>query len=91
MFGLAILCVAVSGVLQILFGVLRLGSLAKFVPYPVIGGFMCGVAILIALVAGAARPRPRAERVQKPALEWLAAAQPLTAAVSMATAVIEGA
>jgi sulfate permease, SulP family len=38
-FGLAILCVAMSGVLQILFGVLRLGSVAKFVPYPVLGGF----------------------------------------------------
>ena len=87
-FGLAILCVAASGVLQILFGVLRLGSLAKFVPYPVIGGFMCGVAILIAWsqvphVLGLA---PSA--MQKPALEWLAAAQPLTVWVGLATAAI---
>jgi len=87
-FGLAILCVAASGVLQILFGLLRLGSLAKFVPYPVLGGFMCGVAILIALsqvphVLGLA---PSAMR--KPALEWLAAAQPLTLWVGLATAAI---
>ena len=87
-FGLAILCVALSGALQILFGVLRLGSLAKFVPYPVIGGFMTGVAILIALsqvphVLGLA---PGALR--RPALEWLAAAQPLTAWVGVATAAI---
>jgi MFS superfamily sulfate permease-like transporter/CRP-like cAMP-binding protein len=87
-FGLAILCVAASGVLQILFGLLRLGSLAKFVPYPVLGGFMCGVAILIALsqvphILGLA---PGA--MQKPALEWLAAAQPLTLWVGLATAAI---
>ena len=87
-FGLAILCVAASGVLQILFGLLRLGSLAKFVPYPVLGGFMCGVAILIALsqvphVLGLA---PSAMR--EPALEWLAAAQPLTLWVGLATAAI---
>ncbi len=87
-FGLAILCVAASGVLQILFGLLRLGSLAKFVPYPVLGGFMCGVAILIALsqvphILGLA---PGAMR--KPALEWLAAAQPLTLWVGLATAAI---
>ena len=87
-FGLAILCVGASGVLQILFGLLRLGSLAKFVPYPVLGGFMCGVAILIALsqvphVLGLA---PSAMR--EPALEWLAAAQPLTLWVGLATAAI---
>ena len=87
-FGLAILCVAASGVLQILFGLLRLGSLAKFVPYPVLGGFMCGVAILIALsqvphVLGLAP-----EMMRKPALEWLAAAQPLTLWVGLATVAI---
>ena len=87
-FGLAVLCVAASGVLQILFGVLRLGSVAKFVPYPVLGGFMTGVAILIALsqvphILGLA---PGA--VAKPAREWLAAAQPLTAWVAIATAAI---
>ncbi|MGE5791533.1 MAG: SulP family inorganic anion transporter [Bacteroidota bacterium] len=87
-FGLAILCVAASGVLQILFGVFRLGSAAKFVPYPVLGGFMTGVAILIALsqvphVLGLA---PGA--MAKPAREWLAAAQPLTLWVGIATAAI---
>jgi SulP family sulfate permease len=39
---LATLSVAAAGVLQIAFGALRLGNLAKFVPYPVIGGFMTG-------------------------------------------------
>ncbi len=41
--------VMLSGVLQVAFGAFRVGSLAKFVPMPVIAGFMDGVAILIAL------------------------------------------
>ncbi len=41
--------VMLSGALQVAFGAFRLGSLAKFVPMPVIAGFMDGVAILIVL------------------------------------------
>ena len=79
-------CVAAAGVLQLVFGALRLGSLVKFVPYPVVGGFMCGVAILIALnqlphVLGVL---PGALRT--PSFDWLAAVQPWTALVSVATA-----
>ncbi len=88
---LATLSVAAAGVLQIAFGALRLGNLAKFVPYPVIGGFMTGVAILIALSQLPHVLGVTPETLRKPVLEWLAAAEPLTAAVSMATAVIEGA
>jgi MFS superfamily sulfate permease-like transporter len=40
-------CVVMAGVLQLLFGVLRLGSLVRLVPLPVLAGFMNGVAILI--------------------------------------------
>ena len=85
---LAILCTAGAGMLQILFGVLRLGTLAKFVPFPVLGGFMCGVAILIVLsqVPHMLGLLPGAMR--EPAVEWLAAVQPLTAFVSLATAAI---
>lgn len=39
--------VALAGFLQIVFGALRLGRTIKFVPYPVIAGFMNGVAILL--------------------------------------------
>ena len=85
---LATLSVAAAGVLQIAFGALRLGNLAKFVPYPVIGGFMTGVAILIALSQLPHVLGVTPETLRKPVLEWLAAAEPLTAAVSMATAVI---
>jgi MFS superfamily sulfate permease-like transporter len=31
---LAALCLVVTGVIQILFGLLRLGNIARFVPYP---------------------------------------------------------
>ena len=43
------LCLGLSGLLQIAFGLLRLGSLIKFVPLPVVAGFMDGIAILVAV------------------------------------------
>jgi MFS superfamily sulfate permease-like transporter len=42
-------CIGLSGVLQILFGALRLGSIARFVPYPVVAGFMTGLAVSLAI------------------------------------------
>ena len=42
---LAALCMLVTGVIQILFGLLRLGNIARFVPYPVVAGLMTGLAI----------------------------------------------
>jgi sulfate permease, SulP family len=79
---LSALCIACAGVLQIVFGALRVGTLIKFVPYPVIAGFMCGVAVLIVLaqlphILGVA---PRSDR------DWIAAVQPWTIVVSFATA-----
>ena len=44
---LAAACVVFSGALQIGVGAARLGSLIRYVPLPVIAGFMNGVAILI--------------------------------------------
>lgn len=44
---LTFLALALAGVVELLFGVLRLGRTIKFVPYPVIAGFMNGVAILM--------------------------------------------
>ena len=80
------LCVACAGVFQIMFGALRVGTLIKFVPYPVVAGFMCGVAVLIVLaqvphVLGVA---PNVLRT--PGLGWVGAVQPWTAVVSLATA-----
>jgi SulP family sulfate permease len=47
--GLASLCVLTGGVVQLLFGVLRLGNLIKYVPYPVVSGFMNGIAVILIL------------------------------------------
>jgi len=44
--GLA-LATMMAGVMLVLMGVLRLGGLLKFIPYPVIAGFTTGIAIII--------------------------------------------
>jgi MFS superfamily sulfate permease-like transporter/CRP-like cAMP-binding protein len=44
---LAFIAVFLSGLLQMGFGALRMGRAIKFVPYPVIAGFMNGIAILM--------------------------------------------
>ena len=38
-------CLALSGAIQVAFGLLRLGNIARFVPYPVVAGLMTGLAI----------------------------------------------
>ena len=40
-------CVALSGLLQIVFAAARMGSIVSYVPLPVLAGFMNGIAILI--------------------------------------------
>jgi len=45
--GLAATCILVSGIVQFCFGALRLGNLIKYVPYPVVSGFMNGIAIIL--------------------------------------------
>lgn len=42
-----LLTVALAGVFQMIIGGLRLGHLIKFIPYPVVSGFMTGSAILM--------------------------------------------
>lgn len=44
---LVFLGISLAGLLQITFGWARLGRLIKFTPYPVIAGFMNGVAVLV--------------------------------------------
>lgn len=46
---LAFLAIFLAGAIQAGFGLFRLGRLIKYIPYPVIAGFMNGVAILILL------------------------------------------
>ena len=49
MVNLAIVVAAflLAGALQVLFGLLRLGGLVRYVPYPVISGFMSGIGVII--------------------------------------------
>ena len=42
--------VVLAGLLQILFGVLKLGQYIRLVPYPVISGFMSGIGVIIILL-----------------------------------------
>jgi len=46
---LASTSLALAAAFQIILGLAQLGTLARFVPYPVIAGFMSGVAILIVI------------------------------------------
>ena len=36
-----------AGIIQILFGVIKLGSLVKFIPFPIISGFTAGIGVII--------------------------------------------
>jgi len=44
-----LLTVAMAGVIQLLIGILKLGHLIKFIPYPVVSGFMTGTGILMVM------------------------------------------
>lgn len=39
--------IALGGLFQILFGVLKLGTYIRYVPYPVVSGFMSGIGVII--------------------------------------------
>jgi len=45
--GIIILTFALAGVFQILFGLLKIGKYIKYIPYPVLSGFMSGIGIII--------------------------------------------
>ncbi len=45
--GLAFTTVILAGLMQILFGILRIGKYIVMVPYPVISGFMSGIGLII--------------------------------------------
>src|SRR6202047_3269211 len=57
-----------AGALQLLFGLLRLGGLVRYVPYPVISGFMSGIGVIIIIqqlfpIVGAEVPASSAARI----------------------------
>jgi len=47
--GLAAVCVFFGGAIQAIFGALRMGSLIKYIPYPIVSGFMSGISINLIL------------------------------------------
>jgi sulfate permease, SulP family len=48
--GIIVLTFVVAGLLQIVMGLLKLGKLIRFIPYPVISGFMSGIGVIIVLL-----------------------------------------
>jgi sulfate permease, SulP family len=42
--------VLIAGVLQILFGAMKVGVFVRYIPYPVISGFMSGIGVIIILI-----------------------------------------
>ena len=49
-FGAIIVCFVLAGIIQIAMGILKIGSLIKYIPYPVISGFMSGIGVIIILL-----------------------------------------
>ncbi len=45
--GIIVLTFLLSGAFQILFGVLKIGKYIKYIPYPVLSGFMSGIGVII--------------------------------------------
>ncbi len=48
--GAIVLTFFLAGIIQIVMGLLKLGSLIRFIPYPVISGFMSGIGVIIILL-----------------------------------------
>ncbi|MFV1994441.1 MAG: SulP family inorganic anion transporter [Verrucomicrobiales bacterium] len=48
--GLIIACFLTAGVFQILMGVLGLGRFIRYIPYPVLSGFMSGIGVIIIII-----------------------------------------
>jgi len=45
--GIIVITFLLSGLFQILFGILKIGKYVKFIPYPVLSGFMSGIGVII--------------------------------------------
>ena len=48
--GAIIACFILAGIFQLLMGLFKIGSLIKYIPYPVISGFMSGIGVIIILL-----------------------------------------
>src|SRR5688500_4908939 len=45
-----IACFILAGIIQIIMGILKIGSLIKYIPYPFVSGFMSGIGVIIILL-----------------------------------------
>ncbi|TVS16771.1 MAG: sulfate permease [Gammaproteobacteria bacterium] len=91
----AIVLALLSGLMLFVFGLLRLGQLARLLSHPVISGFISGAAILILI--GQLRPLLGIHATGNTALEllWnlvpqLLEAEPLTAAIGLSALILLG-
>lgn len=60
--GSIVVCFLLAGLLQVIMGILKIGSLIKYIPYPVISGFMSGIGLIIILLQlfpALGQPSPR--------------------------------
>jgi sulfate permease, SulP family len=68
--GPIIACFILAGILQVVMGFLKIGTLIKYIPYPVISGFMSGIGVIIILLQvfpalGSSSPKTTIEVVQR--------------------------
>ncbi len=82
------LTVMVAGLLQVSMGLLRVGSLVRYVPQPVMAGFMNGIAILIVLSQVAPALGLQPAKLAGEGLAVLAGWNPAALAVALGTAVV---
>lgn len=73
--GIAMLCIALSGLLQIVFGFFRFGAVVRFLPYPVISGFMIALGLLVLwpqlpAFFGIAAEAGWTEFLREPSIRW---------------------
>ena len=83
--GLAAVCVMIAGLCQVIFGSLGVGNLVKYVPQPVVAGFMNGIAFLLIVkqirpILGVKGNMPFIDILRHPVL-----INPLTAVVGLVT------
>lgn len=60
--GAIIASFVLAGILQVVMGIFKIGSLIKYIPYPVISGFMSGIGVIIILLQlfpAIGQPSPR--------------------------------
>ena len=48
--GLIVSTILLAGIIQILFGISKIGKFVQYIPYPVISGFMSGIGIIIIIL-----------------------------------------